>query len=282
MMPLCFDLSNMERFSNILFVLGRSVLHWKLLVKLHPLWGGQHGKGELVFGIAAFVFWSGKEWAVEVSGVLCSRSLDQRECRCVSSPPPLLWALNGPVFIHDLSRPLLCTAHISERRSFLHPLCVWCLSQHLERMHRYHHWNRFRWVFTALPRVHSLSWSFFMGGSKSFCHCLGRNVVLCLRQVYAHACLLTLLQGRCGELWQTGQAFSVGAGWVEVDGWKMWTAFTNISAGGISFCFCFCLLMPLDSLHIQRELLHLFHLSGLKCSGIWVMAEITVWLEMSE
>lgn len=54
-----------------------------------------------------------------------------------------------------------------------------------------------------------------MGGSENPCHCSGIRTVLYFRQVCAHACLLTLLQGRCGELRQTGHVSSVGAGWVE-------------------------------------------------------------------
>lgn len=54
------------------------------------------------------------------------------------------------------------------------------------------------------------------------------------RQVCAHACLLTLLQGRCGKLRQTGHVSSVGVRRVEGEGWNFWTCFMNISAGGIS------------------------------------------------
>lgn len=45
------------------------------------------------------------------------------------------------------------------------------------------------------------------------CHCSRIRTVLYFRQVCAHACLLTLFQGRCGELRQTGHVSSVGVGW---------------------------------------------------------------------
>lgn len=80
-----------------------------------------------------------------------------------------------------------------------------------------------------------------MGGSKDLCLCLGIRTCP-LKRVCAHACLLTLLQGQCGEFRQTWHAFFVGAGWVQDDGWNLQTIFTNISAGGISAwksCFCF-------------------------------------------
>lgn len=75
--------------------------------------GGRHGKEELVFRPVAIVLQSGSAWAAEVSGVLRCRRLDQRQSRCVSSPPPLRSPGRARVFAHDLSAPLFLTAHNS-------------------------------------------------------------------------------------------------------------------------------------------------------------------------
>lgn len=84
-----------------------------VVVSQHRHGGGQHGKQELVLRLLAIVLQSGREWAAEVSGVLGCRRLDQRQSRCVSSPPPLLSPGQACVFTHDLSAPLFCTAHNS-------------------------------------------------------------------------------------------------------------------------------------------------------------------------
>lgn len=89
-----------------------------LVVSQHRHGGGQHGKQELVFRLMAIVLQSGREWAAEVSGVLGCRRLDQRQSRCVSSPPPLLGPGWACVFTHDLSAPLFFTAHNSKQQYF--------------------------------------------------------------------------------------------------------------------------------------------------------------------
>lgn len=84
-----------------------------LVVSQHLHGGGQHGKEEFVFRLTAIVLLSGREWAAEVSGVLGCRRLDQRQSRCVSSPPPLFSPGQACVFTHDLNAPLFFTAHNS-------------------------------------------------------------------------------------------------------------------------------------------------------------------------
>lgn len=70
---------------------------------------GSMGSESSFSGLWAIVLQSGREWAAEVSGVLGCRRLDQRQSRCVSSPPPLLSPGQG-----------LCVYSWPQRTSVLH------------------------------------------------------------------------------------------------------------------------------------------------------------------